>query len=287
MKLPDNTIRTTGYRWWHGAWIATCCFWGMATNVEATDGTAPGPMPGTDYAVEELGVKMIWVPAGAFLMGSPVTETDRDQAEGPQTRVTISRGFWLGRTEVTQTQYEALTGENPSAFKDAGPDAPVEHVSWIMAIAYCRELTEREREAGRLSGEYEYTLPTEAEWEYVQRAGTTTEYGRSPDVMGWIESNSGGTTHPVAQKEPNPWGFYDLTGNVLEWCYDWYGPYAGGEVTDPIGPKRGHYRMARGGCWRMGGEIARSAARAGGSAGRVDYTLGFRLALKRVREAMP
>lgn len=241
------------------------------------------PVAGSDFNLETLKLDLIWIDSGSFLMGSSVTEVDRDEAEGPPTRVTLTHGFWLGKTEVTQMQYEAVTGENPSAFKKAGKNAPVEHVSWIMAMAYCGQLTDREREAGRLPEGYEYTLPTEAEWEYVYRAGTTGEYVGSPDVMGWIESNSGGTTHSVAQKPPNPWGLHDMTGNVLEWCYDWYGRYPGGEVIDPTGPRRGHYRIARGGCWRMNGEVARAAARSGGSAARVDYTLGFRIALHRVR----
>ena len=241
------------------------------------------PREGGDYFLEPLKLDLIWVDPGSFLMGSSVTEVDRDEAEGPRTRVTLTYGFWLGRTEITQAQFEAMTGENPSAFKEVGKDAPVEHVSWIMAMAYCEQLTEREREAGRLPDGYAYTLPTEAEWEYVYRAGTTGEYVGSPEVMGWIESNSEGTTHPVAEKQPSSWGFYDMTGNVLEWCYDWYGRYPGGEVVDPTGPRRGHYRIARGGCWRMNGEVARAAARAGGSAARIDYTLGFRVALHRVR----
>jgi formylglycine-generating enzyme required for sulfatase activity len=237
------------------------------------------PIEAEPYRITDLALEMVWVIPGRFSMGSPVTEAGRDRAEGPQTKVVISRGFWLGQTEVTQAQYEAVAGENPSAFVDAGPNAPVEHVSWIMAMAYCRELTEREKAAGRLPEGFEYPLPTEAEWEYVYRAGTTNEYVGSPPKMGWIESNSMGTTHPVGLKERSAGGFYDMAGNVREWCYDWHGDYPGGKVSDPVGPKRGHHRMARGGCWRMDGEITRCAARAGGSAGRVDYTLGFRIAL--------
>ncbi len=232
------------------------------------------PVEGAAYYLSEVKLELIWVDAGSFLMGSSATEADRDEAEGPQTQVTLSHGFWLGET----AQYEALIGENPSAFKEAGPNAPVEHVSWILAMDYCELLTDREMAAGRLPEGYEYTLPTEAEWEYVYRAGTTGDYVGSLAAMGWIESNSGGITHPVAQKQQHPWGFYGLTGNVLEWCYDWYSRYPGGKVTDPTGP-----RIARGACWRMDGAVARSAARAGGSAARVDYTLGFRIALHRER----
>ncbi len=216
---------------------------------------------------------------GSFIMGSDTSERLRHQAEGPQTHVTITKGFWLGQTEVTQAQYEAVTGTNPSTFTKAGPEAPVEGISWIDAMAFCEALTERERAAGRLPKGYVYTLPTEAQWEYAYRAGTTGEFPADPEAMGWFASNSGGSSHPVGQKEPNPWGFHDMAGNVLEWCYDWYGDYHGGAVMDPTGPFRGHYRMARGGSWRTDQKLARSAGRAGGSQGRRDYTIGFRLAL--------
>lgn len=233
--------------------------------------------------VETLGLELIWIRPGTFIMGSTSDEASRNPAEGPRTTVTLSEGFWLGKTPVTQKQYEVLTGKNPSHFKVVGKNAPVEEVSWIDAMEYCAKLTERERVAGRLPEGYAYTLPTEAQWEYACRAGTTDAYVGYPDSIAWHKGNSGGTTHPVATKEANPWGLHDMTGNILEWCFDWYGPYPGGEVTDPTGPKTGYYRMARGGCWNMGVEVCRSAARAGGSAGRQDYTLGFRIALSKSR----
>ena len=170
-------------------------------------------------------------------------------------------------------------GKNPSTFQTAGKDAPVERVSWIDAMMFCRKLTERERAAGLLPESEAFTLPTEAQWEYACRAGTTGAYSGELDAMAWHSTNSAGTTHPVGAKRPNAWGFYDMSGNVLEWCFDWYGNYPGGAVTDPSGPERG-YRMARGGwadaSWAF-------AARSGGSASRVDYTIGFRLALCAVR----
>ncbi|MBT5901351.1 MAG: formylglycine-generating enzyme family protein [Opitutaceae bacterium] len=282
MLFRRVTLMVCNFRFWCFPNLGTALLLIGAMPVEAATETDV-PIERSDFHLAPLKLDLIWVNPGSFLMGSSVTEVDRDEAEGPRMEVTLSHGFWLGKTEITQAQYAAITGENPSAFKEAGLDAPVEHVSWIMAMAYCDSLTDRERTAGRLPEGFEYTLPTEAEWEYVYRAGTTGEYVGSPDMMGWIESNSAGTTHPVAQKQPSLWGFYDLTGNVLEWCYDWYGRYPGGEVSDPTGPRRGHYRIARGGCWRMNGEVARAAARAGGSAARVDYTLGFRVALHRVR----
>ena len=241
--------------------------------------TAAPPAPDENHVISDLSLTLHWIAPATFLMGSPSDEPLRNQAEGPLHRVTLSRGFWLGRTEVTQAQYTAIIGTNPSRFTVAGPDAPVERVSWIMAMDYCAKLTERERAAGRLPDGYVYTLPTEAQWEYACRAGTTGAYAGPIDTMAWHEDNSGETTHPVAGLQPNAWGFYDMSGNALEWCRDWYGPYAGGSVTDPDGPADGHFRMARGGSWRMARAVGRSAARSGGSAAREDYTLGFRLAL--------
>ena len=142
----------------------------LGINVRAEEG---GPRAGAPHVIPDLALKLLWVEPGAFLMGSPPDEPARDKAEGPQVRVTLSRGFWLGRTEVTQAQYEALTGNNPSRFKDAGPDAPVEHVSWLDAMAFCEKLTARERAAGRLPEGWRYTLPTEAQWDYACRAGPT------------------------------------------------------------------------------------------------------------------
>jgi formylglycine-generating enzyme required for sulfatase activity len=150
-------------------------------------------------------------------------------------------------------------------------------------MAFCKKLNERESTAGRLPDGYAYTLPTEAQWEYAYRAGTIGEYPEDPNAMAWSEKNSGETTHPVGLRRPNRWGFYDMAGNVLEWTFDWYGDYRGGSVTDARGPARGYYRTARGGSWRTELRVCRSAARSGGSEARMDYTLGFRLALAPVR----
>jgi formylglycine-generating enzyme required for sulfatase activity len=234
---------------------------------------------GQNLLIADLKLELIWLKPGSFTMGSASDEPQRNKAEGPQTRVTITRGFWLGRTEVTQGQYENIFGENPSSFKNAGKDAPVERVSWTDAMEFCRKLNERERASGRLPEGYAYTLPTEAQWEYAYRAGTTTEYPEDADAMAWHKKNSNESTHLVGLRRPNLWGLYDMAGNVLEWTYDWYGDYPGGSVIDPKGPRRGYYRTARGGSWRMELRVCRSAARSGGSEARMDYTLGFRLAL--------
>lgn len=192
---------------------------------------------GEKISIPDLKLELLWVKPGEFTMGSSSEEPQRNKAEGPQTRVKISRGFWLGKTEVTQSQYEKVTGQNPSHFKEQGKDLPVERVSWRSAMEFCKKLNERERSAGRLPVGYEYTLPTEAQWEYAYRAGTTGEYPEEPDAMAWHKENSGESTHPVGLRRPNPWGFYDMAGNVLEWTFDWFGPYPGGMVTDPKGPR--------------------------------------------------
>ena len=227
--------------------------------------------------IADLKLELIRVKPGTFTMGSTPDEPDRNKAEGPAMVVTLTQAFWLGKTEVTQAQYEAIAGTNPSMFKN-GKDLPVDGASWIDAMAFCQKLTARERAAGRLGKDESYTLPTEAQWEYACRAGTTDAYAGEPNQLAWSKENSGASTHPVGMKLPNAWGFHDMTGNVLEWCLDWYGDYPGGNVTDPTGPSSGYYRMARGGSWRTEARDGRSAARAGGSPGRVDYTLGFRLA---------
>jgi formylglycine-generating enzyme required for sulfatase activity len=252
------------------------------TTAGAEPAAATGPEPTASRAIPDLALTLLWVKPGAFTMGSPPDEPNRNKAEGPPRRVTLTTGFWLGKTEVTQSQYEAVDGANPSRFTDAGKDAPVERVSWLDAMAWCKKLTARERGAGRLPKGYAYTLPTEAQWEYACRAGTIGDYAGNPDAMAWHGRNSGETTHLVGRKEPNAWGFHDMSGNVLEWCLDWYGDYPRGAETDPAGPDSGYFRMARGGSWRMKIEVGRSAARAGGSPARRDYTLGFRLALTAV-----
>ena len=250
---------------------------GARAEGESNESNSPA-----NRTVADLKLELLWIKPGTFVMGSPPEEAGRNKAEGPQTRVTFTQGYWLGKTPVTQAQYEAFIGSNPSNFTAAGPNAPVERVSWLDAMEFCEKLNAREQAAGRLPEGYAYTLPTEAQWEYACRAGTTGSYAGNPEAMAWHKGNSNETTHPVGEKAPNAWGLYDMSGNVLQWCFDWYGDYPGGAVTDPTGPASGHFRMARGGSWRV--EIFRSASRAGGSSARRDYTLGFRLALAPLRE---
>jgi formylglycine-generating enzyme required for sulfatase activity len=231
---------------------------------------------------------LVFIPPGTFMMGSPTNEVDREPipgiVEGPQTAVTISRGFWMGKYPVTQGEYLAVIGSNPSAFT-GDTNRPVETVSWFNATNYCGKLTQRERAAGRISTNSVYRLPTEAEWEYACRAWTSTRfsYGDDPGYTNltqyaWFDVNSGATTHPVGQKLPNPWGLYDMHGNVAEWCQDWYAPYPGGIAIDPQGPRTGSTRSARGGPWFRTASNVRSAWRNAASPDTMGAA-GFRVVL--------
>ena len=208
-----------------------------------------------------IGMKLVRIPKGAFTMGSPESEEGRYSDEGPQRSVTISKDYYLGAYEVTQEQYQRIMGENPSEFM--GTNNPVETVSWEDAVAFCKKLSElpEEKAAGRV-----YRLPTEAEWEYACRAGSTSRFGfgDSDSQLGsyaWFDKNSARTTHPVGQKTPNAWGLYDMHGNVWEWCADRKGDYSTSAVTDPAGPATGSYRVFRGASWRDGAAYCRSAIR--------------------------
>ena len=217
-------------------------------------------------------MEFVRIPAGTFVMGSPEDEEDRGYDEGPQREVTLSQAFWIGKYEVTQREWEALMGTNPSLRKNCGPTCPVEYVSWEDVQEFIRTLNERYAGKG-----YRYRLPTEAEWEYAARAGTTgARHGELDDVAWWV-GNSGYETHPVGQKRPNAWGLHDMLGNVQEWTADWYGNYASGAVTDPTGPSTGSYRVLRGGGERNGARLVRSAGRNYYPPGDRGHVIGFRL----------
>ena len=225
---------------------------------------APTPTPEVRGG---LPIELVKIDSGTFVMGSPAQEADREGDEGPQMRVTISRGFSMGKYEVTQGQYEAVMGSNPSGIKGS-TNLPVENVSWEDATNFCAKLTERERQAGRLSAGQVYRLPTEAEWEYACRAGTTDRFSFGDDLelselgkYGWYNENSGQKTHLVGEKAANPWGLHDMHGNVWEWCQDWKDTYPGGSVTDPQGRALGSNRVMRGGSWNNYGRYCRSANR--------------------------
>jgi formylglycine-generating enzyme required for sulfatase activity len=232
---------------------------------------------------------MIYVAPGSFMMGSPSTEEGRFDDE-TQHHVTLTKGYWLGETEVTQAQWESVMGDNPSRFKSAS--RPVETVSWEDCQKFIAKVN---HEARRQFGG-DARLPTEAEWECACRAGSRTalsngkltikgknngpeldevawyggnssvgfELSKGYDCSGWPEKQYEGTkagTHPVAKKTKNPWGFYDMHGNVWEWCQDWYGAYPSGAVTDPTGQASGGRRVLRGGSWSINAWGCRSALR--------------------------
>jgi formylglycine-generating enzyme required for sulfatase activity len=233
---------------------------------------------------------MVFIPSNTFTMGTPTNEVNRGVDEGPQTTVTLSRGFWIGKYEVTQREYLAVIGSNPSGFP-GDLDRPVESVSWLDATNYCAQLTQQELAAGRILPGSHYRLPTEAEWECAARAGTSTRFSYGDDLNftdlanhAWYWFNSGVGTHPVGQKAPNPWGLYDMEGNVWEWTQDWYGQrYPGGSITDPQGPASSStgVKVIRGGAWDAGESNCRSGRRQteGVSPFITDFILGFRVVL--------
>ena len=263
------------------------------------DEAAPTPAPAGGAAgtiTTKTGIEMVLVPAGEFLMGDDRGEED----ERPARKVRVGP-FYIDAREVTQKDYEALMGRNPSKFKDPGPGTeaaprPVERVSWSAAARFCnmRSLREGLRpcyDPKTLACDFAadgYRLPTEAEWEYACRAGTTTAYSFGSDAAnlprhGWFKDNAGKTTQPVGRKPPNPWGLYDMHGNVAEWCNDLYAerydaaapPPPPAPAQDPRGPASGDQRVLRGGSWRTGPEACRSAARFSEPPGFADVCFGY------------
>ena len=221
----------------------------------------PGKKAGErkSFVVNDVEFAFRWAPPGSFMMGSPESEKDREYDE-IQHRVVLSKGFWIMETQVTQKQWFLIMGNNPSNFQ--GDNLPVENVTRKECKIFCRKVGLK--------------LPTEAQWEYACRAGSTGAFAGNLDTMAWYSDNSGGTTHPVGTKKPNAWGLYDMHGNVSEWCSDRYGGYPrptkpglvylflgynGGSVTDPKGPSEGSGRIVRGGSWNCDAEECRSAFR--------------------------
>ena len=199
---------------------------------------------------ESVVMAFVWVAPGSYWRGSEASEIGRDRDEGPRHEVTLTRGFYFGIYEVTQAQWQGVMGVNTAVFK-RGPDAPlrpVDSVSWEDCQRFIGALAAR--------GAGNFRLPTEAEWEYAARAGTTTRYPWGDDLKefevhahAWANSRSYAVTHPVGTRPPNAWGLFDMHGNVWEWCSDWYAPYPPGPLRDPTGPPTGRERVFRGGSW--------------------------------------
>jgi len=254
----------------------------IAKSEPVVKAVAPVEIPELIKQASSINLKFQLIPEGTFLMGSDYISTSDIK---PTHKVTLTKSFEIGVYEVTQKQYESVMGTNPSEFK--GPDNPVERVSWEAAVEFCRKLSEMptEKAAG-----YSYRLPTEAEWEYACRAGTTTLFSFGDDKSllgdyGWFSKNSDGRTHPVGTKRPNPWGLYDMHGNAYEWCQDWHGEYPSGEVKDPIGPESGLNRVTRGGSWNY--ELSNCFSAIRGKTLPIDkgLNLGFRVIRNSVMQA--
>jgi len=268
-------------------WLTCCCL--PLRSVLAQEAGWEKPQGNPKELVNSIGMKLVLIPKGTFTReNSPVT---------------ISQAYYLGVYEVTQEQNEKVMGTNPSYFQgdhvaERDPETgvvkeidssshPVENVSWDDAVQFCKRLSElpEEKAAGRV-----YRLPTEAEWEYACRAGTTTKFSFGDDERqlgdyAWFSGNSsaktrpGRKTHPVGQKKPNAWSLYDMHGNVWEWCSDWYDEYPEGAVSDPVGPREGVGRVYRGGSWSNGAASCRSSIRGRTGPANRSHNCGFRLAL--------
>jgi formylglycine-generating enzyme required for sulfatase activity len=260
---------------------------GSVNFVEATSNQCP--MRFYRALLQSPPTNMVFIPPNTFTMGSPTNEQDRSSNEGPQTTVTLSRGFWIGKYEVTQAEYLSVVNTNPSPLP-GDLSRPVSSVSWPDATNYCAKLTQREVAAGRIPVGSQFRLPTEAEWECAARAGTSTRfsYGDDPGYTNltdhaWYILNSGFMPHPVGQKLPNPWGLYDMEGNAVEWCQDWAGFLPGGAQTDPTGPvsSASGRKVTRGGAFDNFQQSSRSSARSLFNAGPfdTDTDLGFRVLL--------
>ncbi len=268
----------------HGAYKAALTL--REKQVAKVVATIGAPMRAAASAAGAAPKGFVRIPAGEYQMGSPASEKGRYDDEGPRHRVRITRPFLLQATEVTQAQYKAVMGSNPSHFSSCGSTCPVENVSWLDAVAYCNALSAK---AGltacyQVSGKTArfaglscrgYRLPTEAEWEYAARAGTSGARYASLDAAAWHGGNSGSKTHSVGGKRPNAWGLYDMLGNVWEWTHDWFGKYESRAVSDPTGPSGGSFRVLRGCSWHSSARFCRAALRRF-TPGNRGQNLGFR-----------
>ena len=252
----------------------------MALVAFPMTGSSANPSDHVELVKSQLVV--VRIPAGTFLMGTDqVLRADdrwkpcsncpsRNEVERPAHRVTISEDFWMGQFPVTQRQWQEVMGNNPSDFKSVGLDAPVEQVSWKGVPAFLAKVNS-------IQARWTVRLPTEAEWEYAARAGTTSEtYGPLDDIA-WYAGNGSHATHPVGQKLPNAFGLYDMLGNVWQWCQDWFGPYSSKPEIDPQGPPIGELRVTRGGCFYCDAIHERVARRNRDLEEHSSRSIGFRI----------
>lgn len=240
-----------------------------------------------------LGMEFVLIPKGSFQMGENILYTDSLSAW--EHRVYLSKNYWLGKQEVTESQWQNIMGtseyhtDKPSPFHGLNPNYPIVSVSYFDVEKFIDKLN-------AISHGYHYRLPTEAEWEYACRAGTTTPYSYGltltdslakfnaelPSGYSSLE-NISGHPEPVGSYPPNPWGLYDMHGNVWEWVSDWYAPYPHDDVTNPIGPKAGKEKVIRGGSWYFGAQYARSAFRKTHEPGLWGFSIGFRLVCEKTK----
>jgi len=262
---------------------------GTSTDGGPTCGSTNTPGCLETRSISGQSFKFSYIPAGTFTMGSPTTDRDSYDYERPQHSVTISKPFLMLRTEVTQAQWVAIKGSNPSYFT-GDTSRPVETVSWYDAVDFCNQLSIRDGFPAAYTingttvtlntGATGYRLSTEAEWEYAARAGTTAPRYGMLDQIAWYSGNSGSATHPVGQKTANAWNLYDMLGNVWEWTQDWMGDYSAGSQTDPQGPTSdpasGSIRVVRGGSWYVAASRARAGYRFHYTPDARDDDIGFR-----------
>jgi len=258
---PDSAIHSSHrrFRW---PWVL-----GAAVVVVVLVGILVGVLRGGGQNItNNVGMKFVKIPAGTFMMGT----SGGDKDEQPAHSVTISSAFYMATTVVTQAQWQAVMGSNVSYIK--GDNLPVENVSWDDCQQFISRLNERDPGKG-------YRLPTEAEWEYACRAGNRGERYGDIDAIAWYDKNSGHTTHPVGQKQPNAWGLYDMNGNVWQWCQDWYKEefYSNSPSQDPQGPSIGLERVYRGGSWNTTAWDVRSAFRSFLAPDHRYFCLGLRV----------
>jgi formylglycine-generating enzyme required for sulfatase activity len=229
----------------------------------------------TETITNSIGVELVLIPAGSFRMGGDKKLEQAEDHETPRHIVKISKTFYMGKYEVTQSQWSEIMNNNPSEFKD--DIRPVERVSWNDVQEFIQKLNNKEETI-------KYSLPTEAEWEYAARADTESTYCFSGDIQilsqyAWYRKNSAGKTHPIGQLKPNAWGLYDVHGNVHEWCQDWFDRnyYSQSPSNSPLGPSSGLAKVSRGGDWGSEDWYCRCASRSLSSPNRRSNRLGFRL----------
>jgi len=246
--------------------IAPSAMVGFQNNGGKTASAKESPKPGHKLGDSKInpkdGLRYLWIPPGNVVTGCSPGDDECYEDEFPTRKVILTRGFWLSQTEVTQAAYEKVTGENPSIFN--GPNLPVEMVTWDDADYYCTAI------GGR--------LPTEAEWEYAARAGTTGSRYGNLDEIAWYWNNSQLSTHPVAQKKPNAFGLYDMLGNVVEWTHTWYTVQHSQENINPTGPSSAEFKSLKGGGWWDDPDLVRASYRSRIEPGDTDYNIGFRCA---------